>query len=504
MARDFNQNRITNAKLGRETLNKFGANYAVAYGLDGFNIVDIQTSEAPSNIVEYFEGNDTYEIFGLPNNITKLCAYALASFPSISDLYLFTDSVIEIEDDLSYLTNLTAIYVSQDLLSSYQTQYANVPNILNKLGTVPVDYELTIPVFDNIGNVLNEQAINYFLNGLSQAQKEQCSKLIISNDYFDYYSGVWHFNFSEVFENLNNNIYYGNTQIGFTNYIIQGSGELTAGIVETQYNNISVDKLDNITKVTVPDSFTSYSSGSISKIEQLFSNISILTTTYYAGEMDIEIGGDIEQKIISIGKTLDEALVYAKTFSQTFSDNNVIDNNDIIIVPPLPSNKRVKFTGYESTSSFRGTNLIYCDKVYGISSGGGCWISTTYKIKEIVFESSQQHIYTIYMRDNKCLELVCSFPNGTDESYTATQIDFRYRTVGVSRFRLNNFTNSFTILSGGSSKYPSVLTRENLVELFNSLGTPINQQTITLPAVDRNKLTADDIAIATAKNWVVQ
>ena len=492
MARDFNQNRVTNAKLGRETINKFGANFAINYGLDGFNIVYIQTSEAPSNIVEYFEGNDTYEIFGLPTNITKLCEYALASFPSITDLYLFTDSVIEIEDDLSYLTNLTAIYVSQDLLSAYQTRYANVPNILNKLGTVPVDYELTIPVFDNIGNVLNEQAINYFLSGISQQQKDACSKLIISTDYIDYYLGIWHFNFSEVFENLDNNIYYGNTKIDFTNYIIQGSGELTAGIVETQYNDISVDKeISDITKVTVPLSFISYVSGSINKIKQLFTDMAIITTTYDGGEMDIEIGGEIEQKIISIGKTLEEALIYARSFNFPYPTQE--DNNLIILPPYVYPHNATNFC-------YNCGNLVYIPNFIFTANNNTFYLALFYcsnLIEANLFiqnaTQSSNNLLLTSLQSLKRLKVIFNTNFVNDSTNIASN------NPDLEQIILENFKNGNINLSSSN-----LLTRQALLDLINSLGTNTTQKTLTIGETNLAKLSADDVAIATAKNWVVQ
>ena len=54
----------------------------------------------------------------------------------------------------------------------------------------------------------------------------------------------------------------------------------------------------------------------------------------------------------------------------------------------------------------------------------------------------------------------------------------------------------------GSIYIPNApMTREALIDLFNSIGTPSTTQTITIGATNLAKLTAEDIAIATAKNW---
>ena len=48
------------------------------------------------------------------------------------------------------------------------------------------------------------------------------------------------------------------------------------------------------------------------------------------------------------------------------------------------------------------------------------------------------------------------------------------------------------------------LTREALVVVLNNLGTPTSTQTLTLGSTNLAKLTEEDIAIATEKNWTLQ
>ena len=48
------------------------------------------------------------------------------------------------------------------------------------------------------------------------------------------------------------------------------------------------------------------------------------------------------------------------------------------------------------------------------------------------------------------------------------------------------------------------LTRESLLVIINGLAQVATQRTLTLHATAKERLTEDDIAIATAKNWQIQ
>ena len=119
MARDFNQNRNTNAKLGIETIDKYGKTFAVQFGLDGFSAVNNVVQPAPSSIIPYLEGNISIKQYAVPINVDELCNYALASFPNIEELTLFSLDIVSVEDHLSYLSKLKIMYVNQNNLSSY-------------------------------------------------------------------------------------------------------------------------------------------------------------------------------------------------------------------------------------------------------------------------------------------------------------------------------------------------------------------------------------------------
>ena len=145
MARDFNQNRIANARLVGADINKFGKTFAIQspWNADGFSSVNVTVEQAPSDIKQYLEGDNSITVYPVPSNVDKLCEYALTSFPNIEDLYLFkTSAIVVLEDDLSYLLDLNKIYVPSDLLSAYQSAY---PTISSK-------FDIIIEYFIRKGN----------------------------------------------------------------------------------------------------------------------------------------------------------------------------------------------------------------------------------------------------------------------------------------------------------------------------------------------------------------
>lgn len=494
MARDFNQNRIANARLIQKNIDFFGKRWAIQDNADGYSIVNVEVPAVPDDIKAFLEGDGNVTVFPIPSNINKLCEYALASFPNIETIYLFKNtSIVVLDDDLSYLTYLTKIYVPTDLLSAYQSAY---PTLSSKFDTILTDYTLTIEPLQE-ETVLTAQYLNEVIGMLSSAEKQAITKVLISTDFTTYYEAVWAYDFSEL-TSLNDNIWYGSTLIKFDEYIIQGNGELTAGIVETQYNNISVDKyISDITKVIVPLSFTSYVSGSINKIKQLFSDMTILTTTYTDGEMDIEIGGDIEQQIINKNLNLDDALVYARYLSINKYAQPIYNDINAIIIPPM----KVK-TNWSNPSSFSGCeNIVYVANAIvstfssrEIFSNNGCKDAIKILLSTegvVIFNRPLAGLKTTYLK-----EFVARYSYGS-ANYIGG-IDPFSNAPNLEKLILEG--NVESVYMPNSPK----MTRQALVDLINSLGNPSTQKTLTIGATNLAKLTADDIAIATAKNWVVQ
>lgn len=208
MARDFNENRNVNAILGRVSLNRFGRVFAAEYNLDGFSIVDIQANQAPTDIKDYLEGDTDITIYPVADNVSKLCAYALASFPSITTIYLFKyDNIVNLQDDLSYLTHLAKIYVQPSLLDTYKSTYTSIASLFD---TWVTEYTLTIP-YDSEHNILTVAYSNTIINGLTSIQKNAYTQVIVPSGFVDDEVGALDFIFNETLPNartidLNNNI----------------------------------------------------------------------------------------------------------------------------------------------------------------------------------------------------------------------------------------------------------------------------------------------------------
>lgn len=73
-----------------------------------------------------------------------------------------------------------------------------------------------------------------------------------------------------------------------------------------------------------------------------------------------------------------------------------------------------------------------------------------------------------------------------------------YNAINLEQFLPTGLKVSFDL--SASTK----LTREALVVVLNNLGTPTSTQTLTLGSTNLAKLTEEDIAIATEKNWTLQ
>lgn len=121
-----NQIRDVNGRLGQVTLNGYGRYFAVSFGLDGASIIDVNSVGASENIKDYLEGDNEVTYFAVPSNVTKLCNYALASFPNIETIYITN---YEQEIDLSApnclggLTNPPTIYVPKKYYDDYVEHY---------------------------------------------------------------------------------------------------------------------------------------------------------------------------------------------------------------------------------------------------------------------------------------------------------------------------------------------------------------------------------------------
>lgn len=265
-----------------------------------------------------------------------------------------------------------------------------------------------------------------------------------------------------------------------------GETTLTAEYIE-QVVSMAGGLITAVTKVIVPVGFTAYESGSINAIISAFANIEHLVSCYENGNVDLDLQGDIVAKILSLNKTLDDVLVDTK------SRDTAHNYSATTIVPPIPNGRDIAYMAYANNA-----NIVL------FPQGGSCTM----------------HFQTIaanqFMRSNNLLEvhLKGSFTGFHDTFYECRGLKRVYITQendatlqqatlfgGVTTLEeviWNNCKTSFSI-SGNNG-----MTRESLVDLFNSLGTPETTQTLTIGATNLAKLTAEDIAIATVKNWQVQ
>ena len=260
------------------------------------------------------------------------------------------------------------------------------------------------------------------------------------------------------------------------------SHTLTPEIVQATLTK--VPEFASCEKVIVPVWFTEYQSGSISAIESSFSDMEVLTTCYEAGNIDLDMNGDIVAKIVSIGKTVDEALVYARSMprplTQAYANSNQMSNqglgdpNNVVIIPPL------------GTATYTDGSNSWTDWFFGF--------------------------------DN----LVAIYNNTYDTSPGTTLSSYNFVYLGNAVFIEATFTNTqrMTLNFAGCSSMKYLLlhnysygsfnisvstqfTRQALIDLFNSLGTPDTTQTFHIGSTNLAKLTQADIDIATAKNWSV-
>lgn len=522
MARDFNQNnaRIVNSddlKVGTLQANDSKIYYPNNYGLDAFGMVKI---DLPDYAIAFIEGNNSISEFYIPASVSSIRSYALSGFPNLNDLTIMNEEqeVVINTNALSgtkignkesgskiwvvntYYDGYVSDYGAYYNFGSFESEYwytfnttttpqttltKSIVNALNipstKQGLVfPTYYtrfsSITIEDLTQIEKVWLKGCNNliFEISELPNGWVYDNGKLYVSSadyeDFIDFHSG-----------------YESYIEIGWT-LTISGSGELTADYV----NNYPLNEVpvDLITKAIVPVTFTSYATGSITAIQTRFTSLRYLETTYEEGAMELSLSGDIVAKIVSIDKTLDEALVYARINPR---------GADAIIIPP--------YTGWVSQSSFQNkTKLVYVAnmKVNGTDYGPhDCFTNCPNLIEANVHFAAK---FNGVNRNNinntfkNCSSLKrCSFSN--DETYPITS---------YTSFLQNSCNNLTKILLNGFVKAGSVnlssntiIDRQALIDLFNSLGTPDTQQTLTIGATNIAKLTADDISIATAKNWIL-
>ena len=122
-------------------------------------------------------------------------------------------------------------------------------------------------------------------------------------------------------------------------------------------------------------------------------------------------------------------------------------------------------------------------------------IQSTNNLSEVpVFNTSKVTNITSMFRSCGNLKIIPAydFSNVTSASYIIRNTDT------LEQFLPTGLKVSFDL--SASTKF----TREALVVVLNNLGTPTRTQTLTLGSTNLAKLTEEDIAIATDKNWTLK
>ena len=291
MARDFNQNRIADAILGQATIDKYGKTFAVQFGLDGINVANVIVQPAPSSILPYLEGDDT-RTYAVPINVDELCDYALASFPNIEELTLFSLDIVSVEDHLSYLSKLKIMYVNQNNLSGYSwfpttihSGYESFTSVDDYIGYVVLYNALPYIVTENNKNnldivagttiaydkyltnitedytyeikdytqdhILTSQIITEQLNALTSQQRNAITKLVIASSYTSASANsvAWGYTFGTLLPYLNNNVWYNSVKYDFSTRTLSGVDELLESDITNLINGISSDKINGVTQL---------------------------------------------------------------------------------------------------------------------------------------------------------------------------------------------------------------------------------------------------------------
>ena len=247
MAKVSNLIRNTTAKLGQATIDKYGNTFAVQFGLDGINIANVTVKPMTSSIIPYLEGDDTITKYAVPINVDELCDYALASFPNIEELTLFSLTMVTFDETnlLEYLPNLTTVYVPQSLLSAYQSAYPNIT-----FDEITVDYTYVLEDYTQ-DHVLTSAIVTEQLNTLTSQQRNAITKLVIASTYTSASaeSVAWGYNFGTLLIALDNKVWYNGQKYDFTTRELSGVDELLESDITNLINGISSDKKNGVTQL---------------------------------------------------------------------------------------------------------------------------------------------------------------------------------------------------------------------------------------------------------------
>ena len=240
----------------------------------------------------------------------------------------------------------------------------------------------------------------------------------------------------------------------------QSSGYTLSGL--PLFNTSKVTDMSNMFYYAVFEinSIPKYDTSNVTNMHGMFSNI------YIPSEFKIQI------PTFDTSKVTDMSYMFAKTghlgtrllLPEPFFDtSNVTDMYGMF----NGENSRIGFSMIQSRNSLPEVPLFNTSKVTDITS---------------MFRScGKLKIIPAY-----------DFSNVTSASYIIMN------TSNLEQFLPTGLKVSFDL--SASTKF----TREALVVVLNNLGTPTSTETLTLGSTNLSKLTEEDIAIATDKNWTLR
>lgn len=268
---------------------------------------------------------------------------------------------------------------------------------------------------------------------------------------------------------------------------IVGSGTLTAQKVDDTLT--AYPEFASAERVIVPVGFTEYESGSIQAIQNAFPSLSRLVSCLEGGNIDVDFTNqdwqDAIARLTANNKTLDEALVQARTLTN-------ISGSSVLIMPPINAGR--KDNVYNNNSNI----VAVCG--LRMNMGLGNWVfneCSNLVILDLEVPSTTITAQAFARYDSRLKRLHLTFQNGLSATSIPNPLQIP---ANVHDLLLTGLTVGNVTLLG------TAYSRDELVALFNSLGTVASgsSNTLTIGATNLAKLTAEDIAIATNKGWAVQ
>jgi len=467
MAR-FNNNPISiirpDVRLGKLTTAQLGKHLASEYGYDGFNVVEFQAAQSTNTESDFLKGNPYKTTLVLPSDVSAVVTPLSATFPNLTLLIVGYSGGVVSGLDTAFSGLSLSVVVPNTYLSAYQARYPDFT-----FSTWVLDVTATVPEDPN-STTLTAEWIRTWV--AVAGDTSIVTKVVVPSYYVDYGSGA----LDEIFEQFANvdtiesPWLNGDDTDGYSLKIpTNGLTSLTDEYFVTALNkNPSTSAVIN--KVDVSD-FSNLSSSSIS-IGQ-YTNIKTLVLTY---SQDV-LGNSI------------------------FASDSVCEN--IIIKSTRVIQFGMQWTGCQLTKS--GIKRITTDTTYklnGLYYSGTAFPST---IEELDFTKSGGWVngsnQRLFYNNSAGASSVKKIYMGdvSDAIYLSTNL-FSLQLENVTDFKADNIKNSANI----SYILPnlSLASLQYLIDqLYNYSGDA--QHTFTIGATNLAKLTADDIAIATAKNWSV-